>query len=118
MRVVTLTQSEQRADGERQAPVDRIGGQQLGRPRVIADPVDDRQLRGGHRARVAGARLVVVGILGGVDDDALHAGVNAAQLARDAAPEVLGGRHAYHVAAEAAPGARASGGEDARDQSG
>jgi hypothetical protein len=89
--VVALVESEQRADGQRYAAVDRIGGQQLRRPRVITDAVDDCQLRRGHRPSVGGRRFVGVGVLRRVDDDALDAGVGARELKCDAAPEVLGG---------------------------
>ena len=77
----------------------RVGGQQLRRPRVIADAVDDRQLGVGHGARVGRRRLVGVGVLGGVDDDALHAGAACRRAGGRCAPEVLGRHHAHAVGA-------------------
>jgi hypothetical protein len=88
--VVALLQPEQIADRERRPARDRIRGKEPRGPGVVVDPVHDRELRARHRARVARGRLIVVGIGVRVDDDALHRHLGAAELRRDAPPEVLG----------------------------
>ena len=114
--VVSLLQPEQLPDVQRHAPAQRAGGEQLRGPFVVADPVDDRQPRGRHRARVFGRRLVAVGVGSGVDDDAPHPHTLAAELCRDRTPEVLGGDHLELAgAAGGGPFALAAAGKQCRN---
>ena len=99
VRVVARFEAEQVADVDHGAAGAGVGVEQLRRPFVVADPVDDRDLRLGHRPRVFGARFVVVGVGGGVGDDARHRDPVAAELGGDAAPGVLGGNHVQLAAA-------------------
>ena len=71
VRVVAVLQPQQCADVQDHARRRRVGGEQLGRPGVVADAVDDGQLGRGQRAGVSGRGLVGVRVRGGVGDDAL-----------------------------------------------
>ncbi len=62
-------------------------------PRVVAEPVADHVAGGGHAAGVGGGRLVVVGIGGGVVDQAADLHPVASELGGDAPPEVLRRHH-------------------------
>ena len=74
-------------------PRQRARGEQLGGPVVVADAVDDREVRPGEDARVGRRRVVAVRVGVGVDDDARDARRASRRADRDAAPEVLGRDH-------------------------
>src|SRR5437763_8018172 len=92
MRIAAGVDADQLAHVDHGAPGRGARGQELRRPRVIAGAVHDRDSRGREQAAVAGGRLVVVRVGGGVRHDALDADPRAAELRRDAPPEALG-RH-------------------------
>ena len=108
MRVAARLDPDEVADVEHDAPVHGVGGEQLVRPRVVADAVDDRELRAGERARVGGGRLVVVRIGRRARDHARDVHAVAAELRGDAAPEVLRRDDLQDAAARAAPPAPSS----------
>ncbi len=112
MRVVALLLPDQLADRQHLAPRNGIGGDQLRRPGVVAGAVHDHVLGARDQPRVAGLGLISVGVGVGVDDDAPDADLVAAQLGRDAPPEVLR-RHDHRLARRAWKRARPAGAEDA-----
>src|SRR5581483_4008536 len=72
VRVVAFPQPEQLADLEDPAPRRRVGVDCFGRPRVVAETVEDDVLRAGDGAAVLWRRFVVVRV-----------GVRAGDQARD-----------------------------------
>ena len=68
-----------------------VGREEPGGPGVVADPVDDRDLRAGERSGVGGRRLVAVRVGRRIGDHAAHLHAIPAELGGDAAPHVLGG---------------------------
>src|SRR5260370_607443 len=67
MRVPAGLDAGEIADVENDSAGHRIRRDQLWRPGVVADPVDDHQLCARNGSRVGGRRLVVVGVGGGAD---------------------------------------------------
>ena len=73
---------------------------------VVADAVLDGEPGPGKGSRIRGGRLVAARVGARIGDDALDADVRAADLAGDAAPEVLRRDDADDPAAAARPAAR------------
>src|SRR5262249_25522828 len=97
VRVVAAAAAGEPGDVEGDAAARRVGVDEPLHPGVVPGAVDDRVVRLRDGAGVLGRGLVGVGIGVGVGDDAGDAGVGAADLGGDAAPEVLGGDHLDHA---------------------
>src|SRR5205823_3688305 len=99
------------ADGDHVAAGYRVRVYQLGRPRVVAHAVHQRELGLGEGARVGWGGLVVVRVGGRVVDQARDLHAVAAELRGDAAPEVLGGHYAQ-APVRCSGGGAAAGGQE------
>ena len=107
VRVAPRRQREQVPDVQHPPPRQRTRLQQLLRPVVVSDAVDDRHVRAGQHAGVLRAGLVAVRVGGRVDDDALHARLLARELRGEASPEVLRRDHVQPARSRACSRSRA-----------
>ena len=116
MRVAAGRDADDISHGDHHASGYGIGRDQLRRPAVVPDTVDEGQLRRGHRPRIRRGWLVVVRVGVRVVDDARDLRMRPAQLCREAAPEVLGGDHLDQVAGGPRGSRRGGGRGTAADQ--